>query len=580
MYKDKPLVSIDIFDTAVFRDVYTPKEVFQVIENKVHNDFSKLRVEAQARAGRINPNFNILDIYNLLPAKFSLKDEIMAEIQGTYANPNILDLYKNNRDRYDFIFISDMYFPSSVLRVLLEHAGYKDPVVFVSCEEGCGKSTGKLFLKVQETLGRKISKHIGDNLRADIEGARKAGIPETEYVGPAVYNKEVVTPPLQNPKLRKFLIDKELSDSPIEEKIGYIFAPLTLAFTQYVLGKATDKQTIFFNSRDSFLMYIIARWILKTEKKIKYCRFSRMSCLFSDIRTEVPLTHQRNRTSFIFLRSRQVQNLNDFLKLLNLPYKSTIESTLKHYGMDLDSSLLLRGDKNQILEKITLCYQNELYEKVKKEKKNFLKYLKKIGIQDNDMLVDIGYKGTIQSIIKRVADINLNGEYIYLCTDLFNDGCQKDSYLPLDSRNLFIGGILEIVFTEPVGSVVSYTDSGQPILHKDLKFRKEISKKLIKGVLKGCKELYKKGIELNLKDCENLLHRYVNNPTLEEATFNNQKLFENGSNEAESAVVFNEALLREGRIRDCYRKSCWKAAFLVLLKNSQEFKHLIGSISK
>lgn len=577
MYKDKPLVSIDIFDTAVFRDVFTPKEVFQVIENKVQNNFYKLRVEAQAQAGRKNPNFNLIDIYKLLPSKFSMKDEILAEIQGTYANSKVLNFYNNNRDKCDFIFISDMYLPSSVLKMLLEHAGYKDPVVFVSCEEGCGKSTGKLFLKVQEKLGRKINLHIGDSIYADIEGAKKARIPKTKHIGSAIYCNNVVTPPLQNPKLRKILIDEELSNGSIEERIGYIFSPLVLAFTQYVLNKASDSQTIFFNARDSFLMYVVARWILKTKKKIKYCRFSRMSCLFANIKTNVPISHKDNATSFNFLKSRQVKSLQDFLNLFGLK-GDKLQGILKKHKVELDSPLFFRRDKNLILEEAVLSLQQEIYKKVAIEKNNFLKYIERINLQDNDMFVDIGYQGTVQSIIKQATDINLDGEYIWTCRNLKQDGCVKNSYFSLNSRRLFVGGILEVLFTEPVGSVIGYDDLGRPLLHEDLKFRKEVSKELLRGVLKGCKELLKSSCELSAADCYDVILRYVDNPTVEEAEFNNQDLFENGSNEVDSIVMFDRNMLSQGKIKDCYQKSYWKSAFMVLLKNSQEFKHLAGMI--
>ena len=74
---------------------------------------------------------------------------------------------------------------------------------FVSCELRALKGDGKLFTKVEEILGRKISKHIGDNYHADIKGAQRARIPEVEFIGPAIYNREVSTPVLEDVKLRK-----------------------------------------------------------------------------------------------------------------------------------------------------------------------------------------------------------------------------------------------------------------------------------------------------------------------------------------------------------------------------------------
>ena len=76
MSKEKLLVSIDVFDTAVFRDVFTPKELFLFLENKIGNDFYNIRTKAQITAGSKNPSYSIIDIYNCMPRKFTPKDEI------------------------------------------------------------------------------------------------------------------------------------------------------------------------------------------------------------------------------------------------------------------------------------------------------------------------------------------------------------------------------------------------------------------------------------------------------------------------------------------------------------------------
>ena len=292
----KPLLSLDIFDTAIFRDVFHPSDVFSVIESKIGNNFKKIRMDAQREAAIKNINYTLVDVYNRMPRKFNPKDEIIAEIEGCKPNPYILDIY--NSGNYDCIFISDMYLPSSVLVKMLEKCGYKNPTVFVSCEEKALKVSGELFKKVEQKLNRKIWKHIGDNYNADIKGAQKAKISEVEFVGPPIYCKETKVPVLKNAKLRKFLINKELSKSTIESKIGYQFGPLVWLFLNEILNELKPNQTAFFNARDSFVLYVIARWVLKTDKKIKYCRFSRKSAHLPNLNTNFNLTHAYNSLSF------------------------------------------------------------------------------------------------------------------------------------------------------------------------------------------------------------------------------------------------------------------------------------------
>ena len=576
---NKPLVSIDIFDTAVFRDVFQPKDIFKEIENKIGNNFYKVRVEAQSSAGAKSAYYNILDIYNLMPKKFNPKDEILEEIKSTRANPYILELY--NSKEFDFIFISDMYLPSSVLKVLLEHAGYKNPVVFVSCEERALKATGDLFLKVQDKVGRKIYKHIGDNYNADIKGAKRAKIPEVEYVGPPIYEKAVKTPLLQSRKLMKLLIDKEFDkEVTIEEKVGYLFAPLVFMFTKRVLEKGNSSNTIFFNARDSFLMYVIARWILRTDKNIKYCRFSRKSVHLPNFKTKYKIDDNRNSSSLSFLLTLRVESLRDFLNSLEIKNAGNCGEFLEKYDITLDTDISFYPNKQQIIKGFAVVIQDEIYKKAEEENKNLRRYLENLRMKSGDIFVDLGHYGSMQSIIKEIADIDLIGEYVHLFSTYkgrFRKEVEKTSFLPLGFLKLYTG-IVELIFTELKGTVIGYREDGVPVVSNDKKYRKEISKLIIKGVLKGVKEIINKEITVYYNDCLAILERFLEFPTLEEAQFANRDIFENGSlNVNESITWFNEKLIRAGKLKECYNRSYWKPAFKVLMENS-DFKALMGEI--
>ena len=126
--------------------------------------------------------------------------------------------------------------------------------------------------------------------------------------------------------------------------------------------------------------------------------------------------------------------------------------------------------------------------------------------------------------------------------------------------------------------MTGYTKEGKPVLLKDLKVRKDVSKKLLRGTLKGCKELLEKRISISHEDCEKIMARYLEEPTLEEAEFGNQNIFENGSNGNESITWFDEALIRAGKIKECFNKSYWKPAFKLLLASSKDFKDLESKI--
>lgn len=565
----KPLISLDVFDTAIFRKVFYPLEILDLVENEVGKNFKVQRIEAQNKCRRTNIYYTLADIYKNIPT-FNPKNEIKAEYLNCEANPYILNMY-NNVDS-DFIFISDMYLPSAVIKSMLEKCGYNNPQVFVSCEHNLLKGDGRLFKRVEEILGRKIGKHIGDNYQADILGAKKAKIEEVEFIGPPIYERKVKIFNLKSPKLRKFLINSELSSNlSVEEKIGYKFAPIALAFTKRILEEATDKQTVFFNARDGFLLYIIARWLLKTDKNIKYCRFSRKSCHFPNINTNFKLDNSVNDKAMNFFRSLRIQTLRDFIDMFEL--EGDFKKELDTLGVDLDSSDVdYSKDKNATLLKFVLLIQDKIYEKAREDRKNFLTYIKNLGMKNNDIFVDLGHFGSMQSIIRKISHISLKGRYMHMFkADDYFKGIKEDKESFLEKGKIaFYTGIVELIFSEPVGTVVNYTINGKPVLNKDKKFRREVSKKILKGVLKGAKKLIEDEIEVPYDDCVKIMMKFLEEPSLEEAKLGNSELFENGSYENnESIVWFSENYIKQGRLKDCYFRSYWKSAFKVLLVNSK-----------
>lgn len=575
----KPLVSIDVFDTAIFREVYKPDDIFRVVENEVKGNFKEIRIEAQNEARKKSIFYTLTDIYKYIPKKFSPKEELKAEYTGCRANPYILNMYNNQEA--DYIFISDMYLPSNVIAKMLEKCGYRNPQVFVSCEEKSLKGDGSLFRKVEEILGRRISKHVGDNYWADIIGAQRAHIEGQEYVGPPIYSKETVTPELINPKLRMLLINEEWSNTPIEERVGYQFAPLVYSFTKEVLDNARSDQTVFFNARDSFILYIVARWILKTDKKIKYCRFSRKSTHLPNLDFNHHLDHPNNAISLQFFKTLRVQTLNDLLKSYELDKSRDYSEIYKEIGVNGDTRIDFNPRRFQILEKFLKYIEPQIYKKSIRERKNFFKYLSNLGMKDNDIFVDLGHFGSMQSIIKRISGITLIGRYVHTFskTREFNGvKLEKTSYLPKGFLELYTG-IAELIFSEARGTVTNYTDNGVPITSPDSAIRKRITRGILRGIIKGVRDIIDKKIEVPYKDCITILTRFFARPTLEEALFGNRKLFENGSFEHnESITWFDEELIRKGKLKECYSRSYWKSAFKVILEHSKDFKSLRGII--
>lgn len=262
--------SLDVFDTAIFRDVYQPKDIFTLVEQSVGDDFARRRVEAEKKASAKKPFYTITDIYQYLLG-CNPKEEIDMEFQHIYPNHEILNMYKKNPK--NFVFISDMYLPAETIKKMLIKCGYENPKVFVSCEEKCNKGSGVLFEKVQRKIG-KITKHYGDNYRSDIEGCVKQGI-EPVYK-PALHKRVLNLPSVKSPLLKKYAAALEVSTEAPLTKMAKYYAPLVYEFTKWVISKRKPGQKIFFLSRDMFMPYLIATRILN-ESDVYYLYCSRRS---------------------------------------------------------------------------------------------------------------------------------------------------------------------------------------------------------------------------------------------------------------------------------------------------------------
>jgi len=187
--KKHRVISFDIFDTLLERNVDTPTDIFEIVgkKNGLQASFKEDRVVAEKKA-RIYNNGEVTldDIYKFLPDYLNDKKEIIkqseidTEINSVKLKHSMKDIYdyaiKQNKQVY---LISDMYLPSYVIKRMLDKIGidgYKK--IYISNEYGCDKISARLFETVigENNIVRSEMVHIGDSIKADLIGARKAKI--------------------------------------------------------------------------------------------------------------------------------------------------------------------------------------------------------------------------------------------------------------------------------------------------------------------------------------------------------------------------------------------------------------------
>jgi FMN phosphatase YigB (HAD superfamily) len=197
-------LTLDVFDTILFRRVADPVDAFPIVGARLaergtlvdHIDplgFKRLRIVAEERArqaaGGPSAEVTLDQIYEQIPrGLFNGADPadaaaVEVEVERGLLGPDldVLELVRAARAAgKQAVAVSDTYFSEEQLRSFL-HPWFTQEVpldrIFVSSAHGTGKG-GRLFDIVLGELGVTAAQvvHVGDNEAADVESPRSRGI--------------------------------------------------------------------------------------------------------------------------------------------------------------------------------------------------------------------------------------------------------------------------------------------------------------------------------------------------------------------------------------------------------------------
>ena len=190
------LLSLDLFDTVIWRMVPEPRDAFFLVARRLlergwmrpsssPESFLKERVGAEERA-RLNVasrEVTLAEIYAAFPrgylhgaAPADVADlEFEVERELVRVNPDMRALIARARDRgLEVAFVSDSYFTADQIRVL---AGIEPDHLLVSSAERISKYQGLHRLLI-ERAGVEPSRvlHVGNDYHADVEGPAAFGL--------------------------------------------------------------------------------------------------------------------------------------------------------------------------------------------------------------------------------------------------------------------------------------------------------------------------------------------------------------------------------------------------------------------
>lgn len=190
------VISFDVFDTLILRKLNRPEDVFMLVGEKLGIfNFYGIRKKAEEDVRRyqnalngsnettIEKIYERVAYYTGIDPKQGAKIEFEIERDMCFANPYMLRVFEILKAAGKrIVATSNMYFQKERIEFLLKYCGYEGfEEIFVSCDYGCGKRNGDLFRILQGKIENATIVHIGDNIGADIDGAKKVGIDAKYY---------------------------------------------------------------------------------------------------------------------------------------------------------------------------------------------------------------------------------------------------------------------------------------------------------------------------------------------------------------------------------------------------------------
>lgn len=189
------VISFDVFDTLLVRNVLNPKDVWRALERReCAAGFFAEREAADrttyAEATRRGGEHTLDEAYAKMDSRWAAfrEKELDAERKALFANPEVVDLWNEaGRLGKKRVLVSDMYLPRVEIENLLRTNGISGwDGLFVSSEQGCRKTTGRLFERMLEKMAVAPARvmHIGDNRESDFDVPQRLGM--TAFLYPTI----------------------------------------------------------------------------------------------------------------------------------------------------------------------------------------------------------------------------------------------------------------------------------------------------------------------------------------------------------------------------------------------------------
>ena len=280
------VISFDVFDTLIMRDVIEPSDIFRIIANKCDiPDFLSVRVDSEKRCRLNDEEPTLDDIYDYIEEERLLGSvsienlqrlEYSAEIEHILPRRRVIEALEYALKNNKTVFLtSDMYLSKEKILTLLSKCGIDGKYeLLVSCEYRCSKFTGNLYDVLIEKAGSTNILHIGDDGIVDRIMAEERGVDSyiirTSYEMLAKSAAAFIFDDIKNIADKDYLgyyLSDVLNDPfamyglkgklriSSERDIAVLLFPITKLFIDFIIRNSFDYDCVLFPSRDGYYLY-------------------------------------------------------------------------------------------------------------------------------------------------------------------------------------------------------------------------------------------------------------------------------------------------------------------------------------
>lgn len=601
------IVSFDLFDTLVKRDVRKPTDVFKIVQKKLRGKYDYENYPHERRMAEVslykkkqNEEITIDEIYDNFPARYTKdskeaykKMEMDVEYEICNFNERLRKIYNDIEKSKKIIIITDIYLPKELIENILKKCNICYDELFVSSEIRFKKNTGNLFKYALNKLKVSPDKiiHIGDNIISDYKIPKSIGISTYKIKkeeNNSIYNSiSSSNTSFEYSILSSFINNRLPKIDNRFEKIGYeTLGPLLFGYSKWLSNffEKNKYDKIFFLSRDGQIMKKSFELLdISKEYPIDYYYASRRALI-------VPNLKNCNNISemFDFFTFPKYISLNSIIKKLGLdPYSEAVTSLAEKHDVELNKVIHFESFEN--LNNKYKSILNDLYSLIvvnsKKEYINEMKYISNMISKDDKRIaiVDIGWYGNMQinleKTLKSYGDFSVNGYYIGLVPKLSNKNNLKmigylfntnDKDYEKYIREKNFNSLFELLFSADHGTVIKYRNDKEVDLGK-YEYSVEQLKKIQMiqaGALKFIEDISNntliKNIKYSVDDASYNIYNLGNNPTYIDSKKIGDFLFLD--NKVSKISNYNgDYLFKVKKLIDDFKLSQWKIAFLRLL---------------